>query len=108
MANHREALALVVDAVADNRALDGDFVLGVHAALTDHLVWDPGAFKTSRNRLAGASFETLPPSRVPERMRQWADQGAAVRRGRRPTGLARPISTTLFEPGRRDGSPIRL
>ena len=76
VANHREALALVVDAVADNRALDVDFVLGVHAALTDHLVWDPGAFKTSGNRIAGASFETLPPSRVPERMRQWADQAA--------------------------------
>ena len=76
VANHREALTLVVNAVADDRALDVEFVREVHAALTDHLVWDPGAFKTSENRIAGASFEPLAPSRVPERMRQWADQAA--------------------------------
>lgn len=76
VANHREALALVVNAVTDERELSVDLVREVHAALTDHLVWDPGEFKTSENRIAGASFETLSPSRVPERMRQWADQTA--------------------------------
>lgn len=76
IANHREALAIVMHAVTDNRTFDVEFVREIHAALTDHLVWDPGEFKTSENQIAGASFETLPPSRVPERMRQWAEQAA--------------------------------
>jgi Fic family protein len=74
VANHYQALARILRAVADDEPLSVGLVLDLHRALMDHLVSDRGAFKTSDNLVTGASWRPVPPSQVPERMRQWADQ----------------------------------
>lgn len=74
VANHREALGIVLDAVTEDRPLETELVREVHAALTDHLLFDRGEYKNSENRVAGASFLPVPPSQVPQAMMQWAQQ----------------------------------
>ncbi|MDR3068193.1 MAG: Fic family protein [Cellulomonas sp.] len=74
VANHRQALARILTAVADDEPLSVALVRDLHAALMDHLAFDRGEFKTSTNVIAGASFEPTPPSQVPQAMMQWADQ----------------------------------
>ena len=72
--NHREALLLVIEAVASDAALDDRLVRGMHRALLDHLLPDRGEYKSSSNLVAGASFVPTAPEHVAEAMRQWADQ----------------------------------
>nr|MDT0666171.1 Fic family protein [Micromonospora sp. DSM 115978] len=74
VANHYQALARILSAVADDEPLTTGLVLDVHAALMDHLTHDPGQDKTSSNIVTGASWRPAPPSHVPDLMRQWADQ----------------------------------
>jgi len=72
--NHREALARVVAAAAKGEPLSERLVLELHGALMDHLMPDRGHYKSSQNYVRGASWEPVPPGRVPEAMRQWVDQ----------------------------------
>jgi Fic family protein len=74
IANHYEALARILRAVADDEPLTTDLVRDLHAALMDHLAHDRGQYKTSSNIVTGASWQPAPPARVPELMLQWADQ----------------------------------
>ncbi len=74
VANHYEALARILQAVADDEPLTTDLVRDLHAALMDHLAHDRGQYKTSSNIVTGASWQPAPPARVPELMLQWADQ----------------------------------
>jgi Fic family protein len=74
VANHYEALARILRAVADGEPLTTDLVRDLHAALMDHLAHDLGRYKTSSNIVTGASWQPAPPARVPELMLQWADQ----------------------------------
>jgi Fic family protein len=72
--NHREAVAIIFEALAGNTPLTTQLALQFHAALMDHLVPDKGKFKTSDNAVMGASWMPVPPSQVAARMREWADQ----------------------------------
>jgi Fic family protein len=74
VANHYQALARILQAVADDEPLTIDLVWDLHAALMDHLAHDLGQYKTSSNIVTGASWQPAPPVRVPELMLQWADQ----------------------------------
>ncbi len=74
VANHYQALARILRAVADDEPLSTDLVRDLHAALMDRLAHDRGQYKTSSNIVAGASWQPAPPERVPELMLQWADQ----------------------------------
>ncbi|WP_239396067.1 Fic family protein, partial [Frankia sp. CiP3] len=74
VANHYEALARILQAVADDEPLTTDLVRDLHTALMDHLAHDRGQYKTSSNIVTGASWQPAPPARVPELMLQWADQ----------------------------------
>jgi Fic family protein len=74
VANHYEALARILQAVADSESLTASLVRDLHAALMDHLTHDRGQYKTSSNIVTGASWQPAPTARVPELMRQWADQ----------------------------------
>ncbi|WP_131744747.1 Fic family protein [Frankia sp. Cppng1_Ct_nod] len=74
VANHYQALARILRAVADDEPLTTGLVRDLHAALMDHLAHDHGQYKTSSNIVTGASWQPAPPSRVPELMLQWADQ----------------------------------
>ncbi|WP_250285378.1 MULTISPECIES: Fic family protein [unclassified Frankia] len=73
-ANHYQALARILRAVADDEPLTTGLVLDLHAALMDHLAHDHGRYKTSSNIVTGASWRPAPPSRVRELTLQWADQ----------------------------------
>lgn len=74
VANHYQALARILRAVADDEPLTTGLVRDLHAALMDHLAHGHGQYKTSSNIVTGASWQPAPPSRVPELMLQWADQ----------------------------------
>ncbi|SBW23775.1 Fic family protein [Protofrankia symbiont of Coriaria ruscifolia] len=74
VANHYQALARILSAVADGEPLATSLVRDLHAALMDHLTHDHGQYKTSSNIVSGASWQPAPPSRVADLMRQWADQ----------------------------------
>lgn len=74
VANHYEAVARILQAIADDEPLTVDLVLDLHAGLMDHLTHDRGRFKTASNIVTGASWAPAPPSQVPDLMRQWADQ----------------------------------
>ncbi|MGB4776779.1 Fic family protein [Microbacterium sp.] len=74
IANHREGLQRAITAVAAAEPLTVGLVRELHAALMDHLLPDRGAFKLSSNIVVGAAFTPTPPERVPEAMRQWAEQ----------------------------------
>jgi len=74
VANHYQAVARVLRAVADDEPLSSALVRDLHHALMDHLAHDRGVYKSSSNIVAGASWRPAPPERVPELMLQWADQ----------------------------------
>ena len=74
VANHYQALARILSAVADGEPLTASLVRDLHAALMDRLTHDHGQYKTSSNIVTGASWQPAPPSRVADLMRQWADQ----------------------------------
>lgn len=74
LANHYQALARILRAVDDGEPLTTGLVRDLHAALMDHLTHEPGQYKSASNIVTGASWRPAPPSRVPELMRQWADQ----------------------------------
>ena len=74
VANHREGLVAVFQAIVADEPLTDQLVTTFHAALMDHLLPDRGQYKTSGNAIVGAAFAPTPPERVPEAMRQWADQ----------------------------------
>ncbi|WP_261554630.1 Fic family protein [Frankia tisae] len=74
VANHYQALARVLGAVADGEPLTTSLVRDLHAALMDHLIHDPGQYKTASTIVTGASWQPAPPGHVPELLRQWADQ----------------------------------
>lgn len=73
VANHREALAIIAQA-ANTDPLDQGLVKQLHSALMDHLVPDKGQYKTGDNLVRGASWNPVPPSRVPSKMMEWANQ----------------------------------
>lgn len=74
VANHYQGLARVLQAISEGEVLTVELVLGLHAALMDHLAHDRGQWKTSSNIVRGASWEPAAPSQVPDLMRQWVDQ----------------------------------
>ncbi|SNQ51741.1 Filamentation induced by cAMP protein Fic [Frankia canadensis] len=74
VANHYEAFARVLRAVAQDEPLTTALILHLHATLMDHLAHDRGQYKTSTNIVTGASWQPTAPARVPDLMRQWADQ----------------------------------
>jgi Fic family protein len=74
VANHREALIRVLQAVSDEQPLTVNLVRDLHSRLMDHLAYDRGNLKTSANVVLGAAWEPAPPSRVLNLMREWADQ----------------------------------
>ncbi len=74
VANHREGLIVALRAIADDVPLTDALVRRMHGALMDHLAADRGEYKASGNAIVGAAFTPTPPERVPEAMRQWADQ----------------------------------
>ncbi|MCM3920805.1 Fic family protein [Frankia sp. AiPs1] len=74
IANHYQALARILSAVADGEPLTTSLVRDLHAALMDHLTHERGHYKTSSNIVTGASWQPAPPAHVPELMRQWVDQ----------------------------------
>ncbi|WP_052711052.1 Fic family protein [Pseudofrankia sp. DC12] len=74
VANHYQALARLLRAIADDEPLTTSLVRDLHSALMDHLAHDHGQYKTSSNIVAGASWRPAPPARVSELMLQWADQ----------------------------------
>ncbi|KJE19867.1 Fic/DOC family protein [Frankia torreyi] len=82
VANHYQALARILSAVADGEPLTTSLVRDLHAALMDHLTHEHGEYKTASNGeyktasniVTGASWQPAPPASVPELMRQWADQ----------------------------------
>lgn len=74
VANHRQAMARILGAVADDEPISSALVLDLHGALMDHLAHDVGQFKTSDNVVTGASWKPAPPSQVPGLVHQWADQ----------------------------------
>ena len=74
VSNHREAIARVLHAVADDEPLTTRLVTDLHGLLMDHLAHDHGQYKTSSNRITGASWRPAEPSQVPQLMQQWVDQ----------------------------------
>ncbi|GAA1857657.1 Fic family protein [Myceligenerans crystallogenes] len=74
VANHREVMVRILQAVAGGEPISTSLVLQVHAALMDHLARDFGRFKSSDNVVTGASWKPAPPSQVPGLIHQWADQ----------------------------------
>ncbi len=76
VANHREGLVVALRAITDDEPLTEQLVREMHASLMDHLVADRGEYKSSGNAIVGATFTPTPPERVPEAMRQWAEQAS--------------------------------
>lgn len=74
VANHRGAVARIVQAVDADEPLTDRLVRALHALLLDHLLHDRGQYKQSSNAIVGANWRPVAPHRVPEVMRQWADQ----------------------------------
>lgn len=74
VANHRQAMARILHAVADGEPITSRLVLDIQRALMDHLAHDAGQFKKSDNVVVGASWDPAPPSQVPGLVLQWADQ----------------------------------
>jgi Fic family protein len=74
VANHYQATARILRAVADEEPLTTGLVQELHHQLMDHLAHDKGQYKTSSNVVTGASWLPASPARVPELMLQWADQ----------------------------------
>jgi Fic family protein len=74
VSNHREAIARILRAVADDEPLTARLVTDLHGVLMDRLAHDHGQHKKSSNRITGASWRPAEPSQVPHLMQQWVDQ----------------------------------
>jgi Fic family protein len=74
VSNHRGAITRILRAVADAEPLTAQLVTELHGLLMDHLAHDHGQYKTSSNRITGASWRPAEPSQVPQLMQQWVDQ----------------------------------
>jgi len=74
LANHRGAVVRIVQAVDADEPLTDQLVRELDMLLMDHLLHDRGEYKQSSNAVVGASWRPTPPHRVPELMRQWAEQ----------------------------------
>ncbi|GAB3163916.1 Fic family protein [Myceligenerans halotolerans] len=73
VANHREALASVVEHSASGERLSGTFIRALHGDLLDHIRDDHGQWKTTQNAILGSRVETAEPADVPWLMEQWAE-----------------------------------
>lgn len=71
VANHREAIAEVIQSIAQDGALSTKLIKTIQYDLMDHLRDDAGRFKTQQNAILGATFSTAKPSEVPYLMEQW-------------------------------------
>lgn len=71
--NHKKAFQLLTFALDEDQALTPTLILDFHKALTDRLQHDSGQFKTFRNAIVGADFETADPLQVPQLINQWVD-----------------------------------
>lgn len=69
--NHRQALNFVWENL--NQSLDLYKIKKIHAYLLDRLNHERGQFKTQRNAIAGASFNTTSVQETPLLMQQWID-----------------------------------
>lgn len=69
--NHRQALNFVWENL--NQSLDLYKIKKIHAYLLDRLNHERGQFKTQRNAIAGASFNTASVQETPLLMQQWID-----------------------------------
>ena len=65
VANHREALAAVVEHAASEERLTGTFIRSVHGHLLDHIRDDRGRWKTTQNAILGATVDTATPRASP-------------------------------------------
>lgn len=69
--NHRQALNFVWENL--NQSLDLYKIKKIHSYLLDRLNHERGQFKTQRNAIAGASFNTASVQETPLLMQQWID-----------------------------------
>lgn len=69
--NHRQALNFVWENLS--QSLDLYKIKKIHAYLLDRLNHERGQFKTQRNAIAGASFNTASVQETPLLMQQWID-----------------------------------
>ncbi|MDR2832605.1 MAG: Fic family protein [Streptococcaceae bacterium] len=76
VANHREGLATVLQAIIKNDKLSTLFVKEVHNKLLDHIRADKGEFKTQQNAILGSIEKLATPPQTPFLVEQWVENYA--------------------------------